>query len=120
MHLDIKQQIRECYECQKNKRKSGRIQGKYKPVLPPVRKWSTVSLDFITDLPVTSRGSDAIMVVMDTTTRRIHLIPYHMTLTAKDTAELYFKVVVKHQGLPDVIISDRDTRFTSKFWRALW
>ena len=120
MHIDIKEQIRECYECQKNKRKSGRTQGKYTPVLPPIRKWSTVSLDFITDLPLTSQGSDSIMVVMDTTTRRVHLIPYHMTFTAEDTARIYFKEVFRLHGLPDVFISDRDTRFTSKFWKTLW
>ena len=42
------------------------------------------------------------------------------TATAPDVARLFFDTVVRHYGLPAVIISDRDTRFTSHFWRALF
>ena len=61
-----------------------------------------------------------IMVVQDSTSRMIHLIPFRMTYGAVETADLYFKEVFRLHGLPDRIVSDRDTRFTSSFWQQLW
>jgi hypothetical protein len=49
----------------------------------------------------------------------VHLIPTHQTATAADTARLIFDNVVKYHGVPDSIISDCDTLFTSNFWRKL-
>ena len=121
MKNSIVKQVRECHDCQANKASHGRIQGEYTPLIPPIRRWSTVSLDFITDLPVTTVGKyDSIMVVQDSTTRMIHLIPYRITTGAVETANLYFREVFRLHGLPDTIVSDRDTRFTSKFWQQLW
>ena len=60
------------------------------------------------------------MVVQDSTSRYIHLIPYKMTYGAVETANLYFKEVFRLHGLPDKIVSDRDVRFTSAFWKQLW
>ena len=117
----IKKQVRECFECQQNKATHGRIQGLSKPLIPPIKRWSEVSLDFITDLPVTSEHQyDAIMVVMDQTSRMVHLIPYKMIYGAVETAGLYFREIFRLHGLPDRIMSDRDTRFTSAFWKELW
>ena len=121
MKDSIVKQVRECHDCQANKASHGRVQGEYTPLIPPIRRWSSVSLDFITDLPKTTVGKyDSIMVVQDSTTRMIHLIPYRITNGAVETANLYFREVFRLHGLPDTIISDRDTRFTSKFWQQLW
>ena len=121
MKDNIVKQVRECYDCQQNKASHGRVQGMYTPLIPPIRRWSEVSLDFITDLPVTTVGKyDAILVVQDSTSRMIHLIPFCMTYGAVETANLYFKEVFRLHGLPDRIVSDRDTRFTSSFWQQLW
>ena len=121
MQNDIVKQVRECYKCQTNKPSHGRVQGEYIPLIPPIRRWSEVSLDFITNLPVTTVGKfDAIMVVQDSTTRMVHLIPFKITYDAVETANLYFREVFRLHGLPDRIQSDRDTRFTSAFWQQLW
>jgi len=42
------------------------------------------------------------------------------TVTAPQTADIFFRDVVRHNGVPKSIVSDRDARFTSSFWRSLW
>ena len=118
----VRKFVRECSQCQDSKTRHTRTIGPYTSVVPPLRRWSEVSLDFITKLPLTLNGLyDTILVVMDSTSKRVHLIPaMEKGLGAVKAAELYFKNVFKHHGLPDRILSDRDTRFTSKFWTSLW
>lgn len=60
------------------------------------------------------------MVVVDRFSKMGHFIPTKETATAQETGRLYFAHVFKHHGLPKDIISDRDPKFMSKFWRALW
>ncbi|KAJ9506932.1 hypothetical protein QJQ45_016503, partial [Haematococcus lacustris] len=50
----------------------------------------------------------------------LHLIPTTTTATAHDTARLLFDHIIKHHGLPEAIISDRDPKFTSDFWTSLF
>jgi len=49
----------------------------------------------------------------------VQLILTHQTATAADTGRLILENVVKYHGVPDSIISDRDSRFTNNFWREL-
>ncbi len=49
-----------------------------------------------------------------------HFIPIKEKATAQKTRRLFFTHVFKHHGLPKDIVSDRDPKFTSKFWQALW
>jgi hypothetical protein len=78
-------------------------------------------MDFIVQLPVTKSGHDAIFVVVDKLSKRAYFIPTHTNATAPQTAQLYFKNVVKNgHGIPEVIVSDRDSKFTSLFWQSLW
>ena len=76
-------------------------------------------MDFITQLPKTPRGYDAIMVVVDKLTKMVHLTATHTTATAPSTAELYFNNISRLHGLQSSIVSDRDSKFTSRFWEAL-
>jgi hypothetical protein len=76
-------------------------------------------MDFMVSLPP-SRGFDAIMVVVDRFSKMAHFIPTKDETTAQETGKLFFTHVFKHHGLPKDIILDRDPKFTSKFWRALW
>ena len=77
-------------------------------------------MDFITALPKTKAGFDAIVVFVDTFSKMTHFIPTTMTATAPDTARLFFDHVFKIHSLPQSIVSDRDAKFTSKFWRTLF
>lgn len=79
-------------------------------------------MDFITSLPTSSDGYNAIMTVVDRLTKLCRLIPCvygEENLTGEECARLFFEHIVRHYGVPDSIVSDRDARFTAAFWRAL-
>ena len=76
-------------------------------------------MDFVTKLPKTSGGFDAIWVIVDRLTKSAHFIPIRETYTMEQLARLYVKEIVSRHGAPVSIISDRDSRFTSNFWRSL-
>ena len=116
---DVAQYVRECHSCQTNKARQTKPSGALQPLELPMKPWECISLDFITQLPVSSRGNDAIMVVVDKLTKMVHIIPTTTTCTAETVAELYRDHVFKLHGVPDKIISDRDVRFTSAFLTGL-
>jgi hypothetical protein len=121
MYTDVKLYVRSCMVCQTTKASNRRPAGLLQPLPVPSRRWHTVTMDFIVQLPKTKKGHDAIMVVVDKLSKRGYFIPTHTTASAVDTAELYFKNVAKNgHGIPSIIISDRDSKFTSKFWTSLW
>ena len=76
-------------------------------------------MDFVTHLPKTQRHFDALMVVVDYLTKMLILVPTYSSATAVDTARLFVDAVVRRHGLPRAIVSDRDTKFTSTFWREV-
>ena len=77
-------------------------------------------MDFVTGLPTVQGGYDSIMVIVDMLTKVAHLIPVKTTYTAADIARIFIKEVFIIHGLPKRIVSDRDAKFTSKFWTSLF
>lgn len=73
-------------------------------------------MDFITDIPSTKHGFDAIWVVVDRLTKRSHFIATKKTVTATEVARLFIDHIWRHHGMPESIISDRDSKFVSGFW----
>ena len=67
-------------------------------------------MDFVTHLPKTRSGYDALLVMVDYATKMMILRPTCSTATVVDTARLFIDAVVRAHGLPRVIVSDRDTR----------
>ena len=88
------------------------------PLPIPSKPWSSVSLDWITDLPP-SHYHDAILVVVNRLTKAAHFIPTTKSMAAPDVASLFLQHVVWAHGLPNTLVSDRDPMFTSHFWRRL-
>ena len=76
-------------------------------------------MDFITHLPVSS-NYDGIFTIVDRFSKYVRFIPYSSgSADATQIASLFFKNWVCQFGMPKVIVSDRDTRFTSAFWTHL-
>ena len=73
-------------------------------------------MDFVDGLPKTRRGSDSIWVVVDRLTKTAHFIPINSNRNANKLAQLFVKEIVRLNGIPKTIVSDRDTLFTSRFW----
>jgi hypothetical protein len=76
-------------------------------------------MEFVFDLPVPSSGKSGIAVIVGELSRQAHFLNLHPKFDAVDLAHLYLHEVYRHHGLPRVLISDRDVRFTSLFWTAL-
>ena len=81
----------------------------------PDRPWKSIAVDFITDLPK-SEGYDTILVVIDRLTKMSHFTPCSKDLDAWQFAKLSMKEIVRLNGLPHDIITDRGTLFTSELW----
>ncbi len=105
--------------CQQNRTFNKKQAGLLRPLPIPEGPWESVSMDFMVSLPP-SRGFDAIMVVVDRFNKMAHFIPTKDEAMAQEIGRLFFTHVFKHHGLPKDRVSDRDPKFTSKFWRALW
>lgn len=77
-------------------------------------------MDFITGFPKTKRYHDAIMVVVDKLSKVVHFIHIKSTYKAINIVEIFMKEIFRIHGIPKTIISDRDAKFTSKFWKDLF
>ncbi|KAF1313757.1 reverse transcriptase, partial [Globisporangium splendens] len=77
-------------------------------------------MDFIFGLPRDTHGRNGILVFVDRFSKMVHLAPVSDKISAEKTAKVFVDVVFRLHGLPVEIVSDRDTRFTSKFCRALF
>ena len=75
-------------------------------------------MDFMGPLPV-SNGHDYLLVVIDRFTSEVHLILTTPRVTTKEVAWLFLKEIVCLHGVPESIVSDRDAKFTSRFWKEL-
>jgi hypothetical protein len=78
-----------------------------------------VSVDFIVELPE-SYGYDAVMVVVDSLTKRSHFLPVNTTITAVGSARQFHDNVWKHHGLPTRIISSHGPQFTAEFTKEVY
>ncbi|BDA51672.1 Transposon Tf2-9 polyprotein [Coccomyxa sp. Obi] len=110
--------VRTCGACQRNKPLNVKKAGLLQPMPIPGRPWASVGIDFITHLPMTKNGHNAIFVAVDRCTKMVHLMPTTDKVTAAGTARLFIDNVVKLHGVPEDFVSDRDPRFMGKFWQA--
>ncbi len=119
MQKDVIQYVKVCPTCQKNRKPTHKPPGELQSLPVPRETWTSISMDFITGLPITKRGNNSIFVVVDRMSKMVHLIPTTNDVTASGGAQLYQDRIFSLHGIPDDIVSDRDTKFTSAFWRQL-
>ena len=116
----VRDYIHTCDACNISKPDNQRPAGLLQPLPVPTQPWEVISMDFIVKLPLTPRGHDAVMTVVDLLTKQVHFLPMKEASSAKDVADIFFSNIVRHHGLPKAIVSDRDRRFTSQFWQTLF
>ncbi|PKA48408.1 hypothetical protein AXF42_Ash021618 [Apostasia shenzhenica] len=110
--------LQECEVCQINKYEHVATPGLLQPLPIPDKVWTHVSLDFIDGLPKSS-GKDTILVVVDKLSKYAHFIAIAHPYSAITIAQAYLDHVYKLHGMPEILISDRDAVFLSKFWQEL-
>ena len=93
--------------------------GELQPLPTPNDRWETMSVDFIVELPE-SGGYDAVMVIVDSASKRAHFCETTTTVTAASAANLYLRNVWKLHGLPRKVISDRGPQFVALFMKELF
>ncbi|KAJ0494986.1 putative nucleotidyltransferase, Ribonuclease H [Helianthus annuus] len=119
MKKDIALYVSKCLTCLKVKAEHQRPSGLLEQPEIPVWKWENITMDLITKLPRTKKGHDAIWVVVDRLTKSAHFLPIREDYSADRLAQIYVDEIVARHGVPLSIISDRDARFTSHFWRTM-
>jgi hypothetical protein len=118
MKQDVEEYVHTCLICQQDKtntRMRARIVATF---TDSERPWMSVSMDFITQLLMV-QGYNEILVMVDRFSKYVVFIVTKMPCSVEEV-KLFFKHIVKYWGLPLNIVSDRDARFTSKFWTTLF
>ena len=119
MIKDITEFVLKCLTCQQVKAEHQVPSGLLQPITIPKWKWERITMDFVTGLPLTPRKKDSIWVIVDRLTKSAHFLAVRIDYSLEKLAELYINEIVRLHGVPISIISDRDPRFTSRFWIKL-
>ncbi|KAA0061627.1 putative polyprotein [Cucumis melo var. makuwa] len=119
MKQEIAEYVDRCLICQQVKPVRQRPGGFLNPLPVPEWKWEHITMDFLFGLPRTSSGHDGIWAIVDRLTKTTRFISIKMTSTLDQLTRLYVDKIVSQYGVPVSIVSDRDPRFTSKFWPSL-
>jgi hypothetical protein len=111
-----------CHTCHRSKPSNQKPYGLLNPLSMPSHPWESIGVDFVGPLPESKNRDgtyDTITTVICLLTRMVHLIPSRQDYKAWQVAELMFEQIYKLHGVPKNIISDRDSLFTSVFWKHL-
>ena len=87
---------------------------------PPTAPWTNIAMDFVTQLlvlrdPVTNYTYNSIFVVVDRFTKAAKFVPFQHSYTAEQLARVFLDRIVRHHGIPKLIISNRDKLFTLNY-----
>ena len=117
MKKEIAEWISKCYTCQRVKAEHQHPSGLLQPLDIPEWKWEHLAMDFVVGLPRTRANHDAIWVIIDRLTKSAHFLPINERFSLDKLVHMYLKEIVMRHGVPVSIVSDRDPRFNSRFWR---
>lgn len=120
MESSVRDYVKTCATCQRNKPELKVPQGLLSSNPVPTKPWEVISMDLITHLPRTKQGHTAIITFVDRLTKMAHFHTCDDNIGATGVARAFMESVFRLHGLPSVIISDRDPKFTSEFWETLF
>ncbi len=115
MRAEVQVLLDGCRSCAVNKPTTQPARGVYSPHDVLLHRWEVVAMEFMSGLPTSQRGNDFLFLVVDRLTKRLVLIPTRKAVTGRAAARLFVERVFREHGLPRVIISDRNPRFTGAF-----
>ena len=119
MKREVVEYVSKCFMCQQVKAERQKPSGLLQPLPIPEWQWECITMDFVFKLPNTVQRHDGIWVVVDRLTKSAHFITIHEKFSPQNLAEIFMNHIVSLHGVPVSIISDRDPRFTSRFWKGL-
>ncbi|MBW0509768.1 hypothetical protein O181_049483 [Austropuccinia psidii MF-1] len=118
---ELSEYINTCERCQKANRKHGKKYGLLQHIEEPKHPWETINMDWVTGLvPGGKENYNACLIIVDRFSKSMRCLPCHKEDTAMDTALLFWNNIISTCGVPKIIISDRDPKFTSEFWTNLY
>jgi len=115
----ISQYVSTCDLCLWTKLWRHSLVGELQPLSVPGTWWDTLSVNFVVELPESSRH-DAVMTVVDSVSKRVHFVPTHTMVTAEGAARLFLHHVWKLHGLPKHVVSNCKPQFIASFTKELY
>ena len=116
LRRDVRDYVTTCSNCQANKSSNQKPYDLLHPLAVPETRCHTWSLEFTVGLPLTVRGHDAILSIVDKLTKLVVLVPCKSTLTAAGLQRLFLTHVESRFGTPAELISDRDPKLVGHYW----
>ncbi|KAI3754537.1 hypothetical protein L1987_54322 [Smallanthus sonchifolius] len=120
MKHEVTKYVIKCLTCSQVNAEHQKPYGKIQKLDISEWKWEHITMDFITKLPRTAKGHDTIWEIVDRLMKSAHFLPIRETFSSERLAEVLINEVVARHGMPLTIVSDRDTRFTSRFWKRFY
>ncbi|MBW0523326.1 hypothetical protein O181_063041 [Austropuccinia psidii MF-1] len=117
----LSEYINTCERCQKTNRKHGEKYGLLKHIEEPKHLRKTINMNWVTGLvPGGKENFNACLIIVDRFRKSMRCLPFHKEDTEIDTALVFWNNRISTCGVPKIIISDRDPKFTSEFWTNLY
>ncbi|MCO5588633.1 hypothetical protein L7F22_042590 [Adiantum nelumboides] len=120
LRRDVDAFVRSCLVCQKVKFDRQKAPGLLQPLPIPDKPWESIAMDFIFYLPRTPTGNDGIWTIICRFSKQAHFVPVRKKIKSDHMVKLFMHNIFKYHGMPQSIVSDRNPRMTSLFWKALF
>ncbi|MCO5592748.1 hypothetical protein L7F22_046751 [Adiantum nelumboides] len=120
LRRDVDAFVRSCLVCQKVKFDRQKAPGLLQPLPIPDKPRESIAMDFIFDLPRTPTRNDGIWTIICRFSKQAHFVLVRKKIKSDHMVKLFMHNILKYHGMPQSIVSDRDPRMTSLFWKALF
>ena len=119
MKRDVTKYMSKGLTCQQVKAEYQVPTGLLNPLPIPQWKWDNITMDFVLGFPLTQLKHDYVWVIVDRLTKSAHFISVRIDYSMNRLAKLYVDEIMRLHGVSLSIVSDNDSRFTSRFWKKL-